>query len=442
VFYLATTEAALARHAAFVPLAAAHGIDSTMLSAAEVAAMMPAAARRWLGGLWTPSDLRAEPWVAVPALARLAAARGVRVVEHCAVRALDVAAGRVTGMVTEQGRIAAPAVVLPGGAWSGLMLGRHGVGLPQLLVRATVARTETLPEVFGGAASDGRIAFRRRADGGYTLAAGGAAELFLGPPAFKNAARYRPVLRRNPFAIRPLGPPPAGHPDAWTTPRTWAEDGPSPFEAMRVLDPAPSRRRLAAIRAEFGATFPQIGPPVLSHAWAGMIDTLPDVVPVIDTCAALPGLIVATGMSGHGFGIGPGVGRIVAELVQGHAPRHDLARFRLGRFTDGSTLRPGPGLCGGAAPSCARGAHDAHDMVPTIDARAFWAGGVEEPDIIGAVRSLGGKHAMPVADLCIGPLEDARAEVAREGRHLLARHGAVDGEKVLGRIGREIARQH
>jgi glycine/D-amino acid oxidase-like deaminating enzyme len=205
VFYLATTEAALARHAAFVPLAAAHGIDSTMLSAAEVAAMMPAAARRWLGGLWTPSDLRAEPWVAVPALARLAAARGVRVVEHCAVRALDVAAGRVTGMVTEQGRIAAPAVVLPGGAWSGLMLGRHGVGLPQLLVRATVARTETLPEVFGGAASDGRIAFRRRADGGYTLAAGGAAELFLGPPAFKNAARYRPVLRRNPFAIRPSG---------------------------------------------------------------------------------------------------------------------------------------------------------------------------------------------------------------------------------------------
>ena len=80
----------------------------------------------------------------------------------------------------------------------------------------------------------------------------------------------------------------------------------------------------------------------LRAAWAGMIDTMPDVVPVIDRVAAVPGLTVATGMSGHGFGIGPGVGRIVADLVLGRPPGHDLTRFRLGRFSDGSPIELGP----------------------------------------------------------------------------------------------------
>ena len=75
-----------------------------------------------------------------------------------------------------------------------------------------------------------------------------------------------------------------------------------------------------------------------------MIDTMPDVVPVIDACAALPGLWIGTGLSGHGFGIGPGVGRVLAALVAGEAPGHDLARFRLSRFSDGSPIRLGPAL--------------------------------------------------------------------------------------------------
>ena len=75
-----------------------------------------------------------------------------------------------------------------------------------------------------------------------------------------------------------------------------------------------------------------------------MIDTMPDVVPVIDACAALPGLWIGTGLSGHGFGIGPGVGRVLAALVAGDAPGHDLARFRLSRFSDGSPIRLGPAL--------------------------------------------------------------------------------------------------
>ncbi len=49
-------------------------------------------------------------------------------------------------------------------------------------------------------------------------------------------------------------------------------------------------------------------------------------------------------MSGHGFGIGPGMGEVVARLVMGEAPGHDLSRFRLSRFSDGSRIAPGPSL--------------------------------------------------------------------------------------------------
>jgi glycine/D-amino acid oxidase-like deaminating enzyme len=75
-----------------------------------------------------------------------------------------------------------------------------------------------------------------------------------------------------------------------------------------------------------------------------MIDTMPDVVPVIDHAAQLPGLIIATGMSGHGFGIGPGFGRVIADLALGRSTGHDLGRFRLSRFSDGSPITLGPTL--------------------------------------------------------------------------------------------------
>jgi glycine/D-amino acid oxidase-like deaminating enzyme len=51
-----------------------------------------------------------------------------------------------------------------------------------------------------------------------------------------------------------------------------------------------------------------------------MIDAMPDVVPVVDRVPGLEGLIVATGMSGHGFGIGPGFGKVVTNIATGRPP--------------------------------------------------------------------------------------------------------------------------
>jgi glycine/D-amino acid oxidase-like deaminating enzyme len=173
VMYLADTEADLVAYEAWLAHAQANELDTHMLGRAEVIDRLRGSAGLWRGALFTPSDALAEPWAAVPVFAEGATTRGAVIVENCAVRALDRQGGRIAGVITEAGRITCEQVVLAGGAWSSLLLRAEGVTLPQLAVLASVAATEPLPEVFPGAAADGRFAFRRRADGGYTLAAGG-----------------------------------------------------------------------------------------------------------------------------------------------------------------------------------------------------------------------------------------------------------------------------
>jgi len=342
--YLAQTDQDLAAYEDWANSAAPWQVTTRVLSSAQVADHLPQATRRWAGGLYTPTDYRAEPWQTVPKLAQLAVREGVQIIENCAVRGLEMSAGQLSGLVTEKGTVQTDMACLAGGAWSALFLRRHGVRIPQLSVRATVAATQSLPDVHDGGGVDASIAWRRRADGGYTLAASGFHELFVGPDAMRAALRFGKHLLEDPLGTRYLPKAPAGYPDAWGTPRRWADDAVSPFERMRVLDPAPNAGKLRQMPRDFAATFPEVGEVRLSSAWAGMIDVLPDVVPIVDRCAALPGLTIATGMCGHGFGIGPAFGRIAADLMQGRAPGHDMTRFRLSRFSDGSKLTLGPNI--------------------------------------------------------------------------------------------------
>ncbi|MFZ1469104.1 MAG: FAD-binding oxidoreductase [Paracoccaceae bacterium] len=344
VMYLAKTQKEIDGFEAWTQHSRAHQLDTRLLTGAEAASMLKGAAAPWKGALWTASDARAEPWTAVPMLAAAAEERGALIREACAVRGLDLIAGRVAGVVTEAGRVACDHVVVAAGAWSRLFLRRHGVKIPQLSVRASVAATEPMPEVFSGAAADDDFAFRRRADGGYSLAPGGSEhDFFIGRDAFASVLSYLPILKKDLSAAGFRVAAPAGFPDAWGTPRRWSDDAPGPFERLRILNPAPNMKTLAKVQDAFAAAFPGLGRPRLKSAWAGMIDTLPDVVPIVDH-APIPGLTIATGMSGHGFGIGPGMGRVLADLVTGGHVGHDLTRFRLSRFSDGSRIAPGPSL--------------------------------------------------------------------------------------------------
>ena len=80
------------------------------------------------------------------------------------------------------------------------------------------------------------------------------------------------------------------------------------------------------------------------ETWGGLIEASPDVLPIISSIDGFEGFFIASGFSGHGFGIGPGAGKLIADMVSGAAQRDELSAFRLGRFFDGSPIRPGPAI--------------------------------------------------------------------------------------------------
>lgn len=337
--YLADQESELGRFTAWVETAKQHQLDSRLIGRAEIDGLIPGATGTWAGGLYTPGDGRAEPTLAVPALARAAQRLGVSVREDCAVRSVERTAGRLSGLVTEAGRVECQAAVLAGGAWSSLFLGNLGIALPQLAVRSSVARTGPAPELFAGNAAAPGLAFRRRRDGGYTIALGDYSEHFLGPESFRYFRKFLPLLKSSAKEVKLRF---GGSLGRFTEKRRWGAEEVSPFERQRMLDPAAAPEAVKRMRQRLDKRLPALAGVPLVETWAGMIDTTPDAVPVLDEAPGLAGLFIATGFSGHGFGIGPGAGRVMADLVQGKPTGHDLARFRYGRFFDGSPLVVGP----------------------------------------------------------------------------------------------------
>ncbi len=342
ILFLAETDAQADEHEKWLEHARLHQMDSRMVDSDEVARLLPGAARKFRSGIYTPSDGRAEPQKAAPAIAEAARQHGAAILTQCAVRGVETAGGRISGVVTERGKIACASVVLAGGAWSRLFCGSLGIRLPQLKVRSTVYRTKPLeggPEI---AATTGKFAFRKRLDGGYTIAGGFTTVHELVPDSFVFFRDFLPALRNEwgSLTLR-VG---ERFVTELRTPRRWALDRPSPFEATRVNDPAPMTALNDQAQQRLAAAFPVFAKAEVAQQWAGLIDVTPDAVPVISPVEGTPGFFVATGFSGHGFGIGPGAGRLMADLVTGAPPIVDPAPFRFSRFTDGTRPRPQAGL--------------------------------------------------------------------------------------------------
>lgn len=318
-----------------------HQIETRVIGAAEAENLSPGHRMGLRGALYTPLDGRAEPQLAAPAIAARAREIGARVMTGCAVRSLDIEGGHISGVVTERGRVRARAVVLAGGAWSRLFAGNAGLDLPQLKVKNTVLRSTPVdgPET---AFENREFAYRRRADGGYTIASAGQNTVDLVPDSFRLARAFLPAARHEWRSLR------FRLSRRWLEearqPRRWRPDQQTPFEACRILDPAPDARDLRRAWAAARAALPFLQGADVAQSWAGMIDVTPDAIPVISGVAQVPGFYIATGFSGHGFGIGPAAGRLMADLVTGSAPVVDPSPFRLPRFTDGSRVAPDDGF--------------------------------------------------------------------------------------------------
>ncbi len=314
------------------------GSQCTVIDADAARKILQSDTAAMIGGIVTASDCRAEPATAVPAFAQEAQAAGAKIFSQCAVRGIETTAGKISAVITENGPIKTSSVVLAGGAWSSLLCRSLGIRLPQLKVLATVCRTEPAPLVTQHCVFTEKGALRRRQDGGYTLTASGSDTFPLVPDALRFFMDFWPLVKSEVFS---------GHARPFLDKRFfeelahlggWKLDEISPFEKTRTLNPKPSASHVRKSLKMAQALSPAFGQLKLAESWAGMIDVTPDVLPVLDTIDALPGLYMATGFSGHGFGVGPATGHVMADLVCGDKPAVDLTPFRFSRFSDGTRM--------------------------------------------------------------------------------------------------------
>lgn len=336
--YPARTQKELGSLAAWQDVAQEFDLPTHIISGDELAAQVGPASSQWVGGLYTPNDGRAEPHKAAPAIARAAVREGAELMTACAVRGIETEAGKVSSVVTEHGTIKTSTVLCAAGAWSSLFCGSLGISVPQLKVRGTVARTAPAKSSIRGNVFDDRIGIRPRQDGGYTVAHGTIIDHSITPTTFRYAFKFLPALKEEFRCLRlSVG---KDFFDELKMPKSWLLDTESPFEAMRVLNPDPDPKVLAGIRKNLAATFPELANVEIVESWAGMVETSPDVVPIICAEDTLPGFFIATGFSGHGFGLGPGAGKAIAAMLTGNDVGIDLSAFKLSRFFDGSPIRP------------------------------------------------------------------------------------------------------
>jgi len=305
-------------------------VDSHILTPRQIADRIPGSAGSWVGGIATPSDGRAEPTLASSAIARAALTKGAVIVENCAVRNLVTTGGRVSGVMTERGEIRCEQVVLAGGVWSRRFLANHGVRLLTLPLVAAVLRTEPMDGPTDGAVGGADFSFRKRLDGGYTITQRGALFAPLTLDHLLIGLNYLPTLRAQWHNLRVSFGREFFSDLALS--RRWKPHQQSPFERIRTMDPPVNHALNQEAMRNLVAAWPVFAKARIAQEWGGMIDVTPDSMPVIGAVDRLPGLLLATGFSGHGFGTGPAAGQLAADLVTGASPLIDPAPYRLDRF--------------------------------------------------------------------------------------------------------------
>ncbi|MEO6292245.1 MAG: FAD-binding oxidoreductase, partial [Burkholderiaceae bacterium] len=330
LLYLSNDEAELAGWARWGEFARTVDVKTQMLTTEEAAQRGRVTGKPWKGGVFSPTDGIADPSRAAPAVARAVMKLGGSVHQGCAARGIEMEGGRLCGVVTEKGTIRTKIAVLAGGAWASSFCRQYGIRFPQAAIRQTVLAVSPgaseLPPVLHTTA----VTMTRRSNGGYTVSITGRGRVDPTPQLLRFSMQFLPMFLRRWRNLAPGGL--EGMRSGHEGMSRWRLDQPTPMERMRILDPSADK---AVVRLTYRRALdlvPALKDREVTAVWAGYVDSTPDGVPGIGEIASVPGLVLAAGFSGHGFGIGPGAGHLIADIVCGATPIVDPRPYHPDRF--------------------------------------------------------------------------------------------------------------
>lgn len=330
LLYLSNSDEELAGWARWRDFARTAGVTTHMLDGAQANERGRATGKSWKGGVFSPTDGTADPANAAPAVARAILKLGGTVRQSCAARGIETEGGRLCAVVTEHGTIRTRTAVLAGGAWASSFCHQLGIRFPQASIRSSILSVSPPAAALPDALHTSAVSATRRGDGGYTLAISGGGRVDLTPQQLRYAPQFLPMFVRRWRSLAPGGW--EGMRSGHETLRRWRLDAPTPMERMRILDPKVDQATIRRTHARALELLPDLETTQITAAWAGYVDSTPDGVPGIGEITSIPGFILAAGFSGHGFGIGPGAGHLIADIVSGNTPIVDPRPYHPERF--------------------------------------------------------------------------------------------------------------
>ncbi|MBI4082839.1 MAG: FAD-binding oxidoreductase [Candidatus Lambdaproteobacteria bacterium] len=333
---LAKTAAELPELEAALAECLRHGIETRLLSRKEVQALIPGMEGEFVGGLYTPSDGKAHPLKSTLALAEAAGRHGAELHPYTPVEGFLTRGGAVVGVSTPRGEVQGGTVICAAGVFSRKLARMAGLSLPQRGVRASVAATVPLAPLTPVCLFGKDVCFRQMNSGHVYLARTnvGSADFDVTLEAFHNIGLFLPVFLKNRDLLRINIGKPLWDDILRALPGSRARR--HPFDHAIDLEPPPNRETLEACRRAFMAHFPRLGAVALEECWAGIIDSTPDLLPVVGPVQGRPGFFFMTGFSGHGFAMGPPMGYLVAEWLAEGKPSVELSGMRFERFRAGA----------------------------------------------------------------------------------------------------------
>lgn len=300
-------------------------ISTHHVSQADIARLIPSLRGEWRGGLFTPEDGQAEPEEVTYAFARAAERHGAIICTQTTAKSFEGRNGRVHLVNTTAGTIRADVVLIAAGMGSPHLLRMLACDLPILSVRSSVAETEPIDRITDATVWAPKFSFRQTRSGSIHICngyRGPAGDFDVCLDALRFGWKFLPILRTKHkclnIRISPLFSKFFNH-----------------GVAPEFHDPCPNNYTIEHNARHFVLAFPHTRDIRIIRRWAGEVDITPDKLPIIDRLPSFSNVIIATGLSGHGFALGPALGLVLSKMIAGERPPIDVHPFRLGRFRDG-----------------------------------------------------------------------------------------------------------
>jgi sarcosine oxidase subunit beta len=261
------------------------GLNIQLVQGSELQDLIAGLSPHILAGSYCPTDGHADPLRTVNAFIDAARRKGARFQWHCPAEGFLTNNDRITAVKTPHGNIGCRYAILSAGFWSRAIAASLGLELPfqffPLQMMVTAERPHVLNQVLGWLGHG--ISLKQVPTGGFVIGGGW--------PGQANPQTYNTRL----------------------LPGSMAKN------AQTAVDLFPSLAGIPIVRA-----------------WVGIEGFCQDEMQIVGPLRSPGDLILATGFSGHGFAVGPGVGSLIAEYVTTGQLSDMIKPFGIERFSNGS----------------------------------------------------------------------------------------------------------